>query len=328
MEIRREDIVIRDIRPSDIADHLRWRTVETEWMNWDAPWQQDPSLPVPAIERRLRELASAPLPAVRTRFEIALSSGEHIGWMNSYLVDGQPGCTAIGIDIPDPRLRGCGRGERAFSAFIHYLFSAGLPCVYTETWSGNLPMIRLAGKCGFSLVQRGRQDRLVDGRPYDSLLFCVTPGDFYEKQTFEPTPNLKKPLSRCGWALFALILCAQVGAFPLALLLQRLFPGFLHSAAGPFALSAFALYGLGLGAFALVLRRRRSNGRAAAFCSGFSSSVWAWGTWASWRAARSSPFWKNCWDTATPTPLTAFWAGRIQPSFSCSPSFSPRFLKS
>ncbi len=256
MEIRREDIVIRDMRPSDIADHLRWRTVETEWMNWDAPWQQDPSLPASVIERRLRELASAPLPAVRTRFEIALSGGEHIGWMNSYLVDGQPGCTAIGIDIPDPRLRGCGRGERAFSAFIHYLFSAGLPCVYTETWSGNLPMIRLAGKCGFSLVQRGRQDRLVDGRPYDSLLFCVTPGDFYKKQTFEPTPNLKKPLSRCGWALFALVLCAQAGAFPLALLLQRFFPDFLHSAAGPFALSAFALYGLGLGAFALVLRRQ------------------------------------------------------------------------
>ena len=89
MEIRRGDIIIRDICPSDIADHVRWRTVDTEWMNWDAPWRQ-PTLPPAEAERFLRRLAASPLPAVRTRFEIALDTGEHIGWMNSYPLDGVP----------------------------------------------------------------------------------------------------------------------------------------------------------------------------------------------------------------------------------------------
>ena len=184
MEIRRGDIVIRDMQASDIADHMRWRTVDTEWMDWDAPWLQDRSQNPADIHRQLQSLASAALPAVRTRFEIALDSGEHIGWMNSYQLDSTPGRVAIGIDIADPRYRGCGRGERAFSAFIHYLFSAGFTCVYTETWSGNLPMIRLAGKCGFTLANRTPQTCPVGDGIYDGLLFRVTPEDFYARQTF------------------------------------------------------------------------------------------------------------------------------------------------
>lgn len=255
MEIRRGDIIIRDIIPSDIADHLRWRTVDTEWMNWDAPWQQDPSVPAATIERNLRRLLTTPLPTVRTRFEIALDSGEHIGWMNSYYAGGMPGRLAIGIDIAEPRFRGDGRGERAFSAFIHYLFSSGLTHVYTETWSGNLPMIRVAGKCGFELVSRGHHDRQVNGQDYDSLLFCVTPADFYQKQSFEPTPDLKQPLNRCGWALTALIAVGQLSAIILALLAKAFSPALLETTAGSLLISDLALYGLGLTAFALILRK-------------------------------------------------------------------------
>ena len=254
MEIRRGDIIIRDICPSDIADHVRWRTVDTEWMNWDAPWRQ-PTLPPAEAERFLRRLAASPLPAVRTRFEIALDTGEHIGWMNSYSLDAAPGGLAIGIDIAEPRFRGGGRGERAFSAFIHYLFSAGLTRVYTETWSGNLPMIRLAGKCGFELIQRGQKDRQVRGEAYDSLLFCVTPAAFYEKQAFEPTPDVRRPLSRCGWALTALIGLGQLSALALALLSRLFFPELLGSAAGALLLSDLSLYGVGLTALALILRK-------------------------------------------------------------------------
>ena len=255
LEITRGDIVIRDMQPSDIADHLRWRTVDTEWMNWDAPWQQDPNVPLPALEHQIRRLAATPPPAVRTRFEIALTSGQHIGWMNSYLVDGDPDRIAIGIDIAEPRFRGEGRGERAFAAFIHYLFSAGFSCVYTETWSGNYPMIRVAAKCGFSLARRGRQDRTVSGQRYDSLLFCVTPDAFYAKQAFPPTPKLKQPLNRCGWGLFFLILCTQLSAVPLAWLLFLLAPDLAQSGTGAFLLSALTLYGVGLPVFALIVRK-------------------------------------------------------------------------
>ncbi len=255
MEIRRGDIVIRDMRASDIADHMLWHTVDIEWMNWDAPWRQDLDQSPAELHLRLQSLATAAPPPVRTRFEIDTDSGEHIGWMNSYRLDGSPGRIAIGIDIAHPRWRGAGRGEKAFSCFIHYLFSAGLPCVYTETWSGNLPMIRLAGKCGFTLVNRTPQSCPVEGRAYDGLLFCVTPEDFYARQTFPPTPDVKRPLSRCGWALFALIFCAQLAAAGLTVLLNAVSPAVLSSTYGLFGISALAIYGLGLPVFMFILRR-------------------------------------------------------------------------
>lgn len=255
MEIKRGDIVIRDMLSSDVADHVRWRTVDTEWMNWDAPWLQEPPASSSAVEHKMRMLAAAPPPAVRTRFEIATADGLHIGWMNSYPLDGVRDGPAIGIDIAEPRFRGEGRGEKAFSAFIHYLFSSGCTAVYTETWSGNFPMIRLAGKCGFEMLQRGHSDLEVHGERFDSLLFRVTRESFYEKQQFEPTPDLKRILNRCGWALVSLIGCAQAGAVLLALLAALLAPELLNSPVAALSLSAITLYGFGLPVFSYVLRK-------------------------------------------------------------------------
>ena len=38
MVINYQDITLRDMKESDIADHIRWRTVETAWKDWDGPW--------------------------------------------------------------------------------------------------------------------------------------------------------------------------------------------------------------------------------------------------------------------------------------------------
>ena len=44
MELRREDehktvVKLRDVAQPDIADCVRWFTTQTEWMDWDAPWE-------------------------------------------------------------------------------------------------------------------------------------------------------------------------------------------------------------------------------------------------------------------------------------------------
>lgn len=39
MQIKYENIILRDIIPSDIEDYVRWFTTETEWSNADAPWE-------------------------------------------------------------------------------------------------------------------------------------------------------------------------------------------------------------------------------------------------------------------------------------------------
>ena len=39
--VRAQGILLRDMVESDIADYLRWETVETEWQLWDAPWMYE-----------------------------------------------------------------------------------------------------------------------------------------------------------------------------------------------------------------------------------------------------------------------------------------------
>jgi len=32
-------LILRDMKESDIEDYVRWFTTETEWGNWDSPWE-------------------------------------------------------------------------------------------------------------------------------------------------------------------------------------------------------------------------------------------------------------------------------------------------
>ena len=40
MRIVYDNIVLRDMIESDIEEYVRWFTVEREWENWDAPWEE------------------------------------------------------------------------------------------------------------------------------------------------------------------------------------------------------------------------------------------------------------------------------------------------
>jgi hypothetical protein len=37
--IETKDIMLRDLRMSDIPKRTEWETVETEWQLWDGPWE-------------------------------------------------------------------------------------------------------------------------------------------------------------------------------------------------------------------------------------------------------------------------------------------------
>ena len=39
MQIKVENIILRDMIESDIENYVRWFTTETEWSNTDAPWE-------------------------------------------------------------------------------------------------------------------------------------------------------------------------------------------------------------------------------------------------------------------------------------------------
>ena len=184
MQIKYEHIILRDMIESDIEDYVRWFTTETEWSNADAPWE-----PIESDEETERtswreyyaSVKELPDGARRWKFEIEWN-GRHIGWVSSYPIaenyewlgeikDGQTVHRAIGIDNCDRDMWGHGIGTNALRAFMNYYFENGMDELYTQTWSGNVRMIRCAEKLGFVECNRNIGTREVDRQKYDGLTF-------------------------------------------------------------------------------------------------------------------------------------------------------------
>lgn len=184
MKIEYENIILRDMVESDIEDYVRWFTAETEWANTDTPWE-----PIETDEETERASWREYFDSVknladdvcRWKFEIEWND-RHIGWVSSYLIDGnyewidkikdgQIVYRALGIDICEPDAWGNGVGTNALRAFSNYFFENGFDELYTQTWSGNIRMIRCAEKLGFMECSRSIGTREVNGRLYDGLTF-------------------------------------------------------------------------------------------------------------------------------------------------------------
>lgn len=106
MQIKYENIILRDMIETDIEDYVRWFTAEREWEKWDAPWEKEDT--DEEIERK-----------EWTKYYESLDSGA---------------CE-----------------------------------LYTQTWSGNVRMLRCAEKLGFTECNRCIGEREVNGRKYDGL---------------------------------------------------------------------------------------------------------------------------------------------------------------
>ena len=186
MQIEYENIILRDMKEEDIEDYVRWFTKECEWENWDAPWEKEES--DEETERKswteyYESLKCRPDDRLRWKFEIEYN-GRHVGWVSSYMIDenyewiafddikeGQIVHRAVGIDLCEPDVWSNGIGTKALKAFINYYFEQGVKEIYTQTWSGNVRMLRLAEKLGFVECNRNAGVREVNGQKYDGLTF-------------------------------------------------------------------------------------------------------------------------------------------------------------
>ena len=193
MRIEFENIVLRDMIESDIEDYVRWFTVEREWENWDAPWEKEDTnaeAERKSWTERYESRKNLLDDVRRYRLEIEWN-GRHIGSVNAYHIDenyewigkaenGQPAHLAesgqmvhlaVGVGICEHDLWGNGIGTNALRAFINYQLKIGADEIYTQTWSGNVRMIRCAEKLGFVECNRNIGTREVDGQCYDGLTF-------------------------------------------------------------------------------------------------------------------------------------------------------------
>ncbi|NLN83065.1 MAG: GNAT family N-acetyltransferase [Firmicutes bacterium] len=193
--IQGQKVFLRDFIVADIENFIRWETVETEWQKWDAPWEAEngePFDPVSYQNRMLERLAIAKSSnQIRRNFQICIKdqTEKHIGWINAYYIDENfsytklPGKLAIGIDIPELQNRRQGYASEAWSLYIDYLLENEVEEVYTQTWSGNLPVIGLMNKLGFVEVNRQKNLRQVRGKLYDGLTFKLDVDKFREFKT-------------------------------------------------------------------------------------------------------------------------------------------------
>lgn len=186
MQISYLNILLRDMEERDIDDEIRWNTTETDWALWDAPWETLEDLKNFDPEKhRAEELEwlAKPKPDHRTSLELD-ADGVHIGSVSSYCLDENLDWTplvpdgdragqrwAVGIEICDSAYWSNGWGTKALTAYIRYHLSAGYTDLYTQTWSGNTRMIRLAEKLGFRECRRLPGARQVRGGTYDALTF-------------------------------------------------------------------------------------------------------------------------------------------------------------
>lgn len=175
-------VVLRDMVQTDIEDYVKWFTdisEQNDWMYWDAPWEKEET--DAETERKswteyYTYLQTLPTDYTRWKFEIEVD-GQHIGWVSAYTdlgyVDNYEQIPAIGIDIPNRAYRNCGYGAKALVLFINYFKNNGYTSLYTQTWSGNIAMIKLAQRLGFKEFTRVVGMREVNGRKYDAITFKI-----------------------------------------------------------------------------------------------------------------------------------------------------------
>jgi RimJ/RimL family protein N-acetyltransferase len=185
MKIVGEKIMLRDFIESDIADRLRWETINTEWKQWDAPWEHEGagSFDVRIYARNVRRKINKNKNSNRLRdvMQICVNDEKksHIGWLSFYYTDKNFNYSrfgknlTIGISIPELGARHKGYATEAWSLYIDYLQKNGVKEIYTQTWSGNFRVIGLMKKLGFVERLRKKNIRFVRGFYYDGLTFIL-----------------------------------------------------------------------------------------------------------------------------------------------------------
>ena len=185
MDIKNDKIILRDMVVSDIDDVILWNTVETEWMLWDAPWEHEeenhPDWDAYRKQKTIDIAGRKKDDELRERFEICLldEQEKHVGSISCYFIDDAYRIVdysekiAIGMCIYDETLRGHGYGKAAYLLYCEYLKKQGYAQVYTQKWSGNLPLIKMAERIGFQECNRYIGLRQVRGQVYDGLTFVL-----------------------------------------------------------------------------------------------------------------------------------------------------------
>lgn len=191
VSFRYKQLILRDYQESDIESMLFWCTGHHPWMDWDAPWEEQPET---VDEAKYRDWALRHIAAEKSdpRWSLQIEvAGVHIGYVGSYRIgedcedvsDEEANTKrwhrAVGMDILNDAYWNKGYGTMALEGWLMYLLEHGCKELYLQTWSGNKRMIHVAEKLGFAECNRRVGIREWKGKQYDALTFRLNTDVFH-----------------------------------------------------------------------------------------------------------------------------------------------------
>jgi RimJ/RimL family protein N-acetyltransferase len=170
------NLILRDWSEADLPVYREWLEPGHRWVETDAPYY--PQFTADEADEHVASLLAreeAPS-AIPTRLAIQMKEGGvFVGSVSRYWISIETQWLAAGIAIFDPDYWGKGVGREALGLWIDFLFEAmpDLVRLDLQTWSGNVGMIKLAQKLGFTEEARYRQARIVNGFYYDAIGYGI-----------------------------------------------------------------------------------------------------------------------------------------------------------
>lgn len=168
------NIIIRDWQEEDFDQYRHWNTNQFKWMKFNGPYYPQKTLRV--INEEIETLKKTDGNKVRKRMVIAnQQTNQLIGTVSWYWQSKETNWLSIGIALYDDEYWGKGIGFEALILWCDYLFEyfEEIARLDLRTWSGNIAMMKLAEKLGFTLEARFRKARIVNGEYYDSIGYGI-----------------------------------------------------------------------------------------------------------------------------------------------------------
>lgn len=175
-------IRLRDWRLEDVDIFRHWQKPGAPWQALDGPYYRSAEDESDKLAHELKSrIEAADFPTPRMRLVIAdRESDRLLGTVSSYWESKETHWLCAGISIFDDAWWGRGIGSEALGLWIEWLFRNHPQIVRLDmrTWSGNIGLIRLAKKLGFTQEACFRNARLVDGKYFDGLGFGILRGEW------------------------------------------------------------------------------------------------------------------------------------------------------
>ena len=179
-------VILRDPEISDLEPFGYWQQPGHEWQKMDGPYYARPSKEKVAelLGRFEAAINEQNWPDLRQRlFVVESLQNIVIGMVSRYWISEETNWPAIGITIYDPEFWGKGYGYEAMGIWCQYLFDNEPKFVRLDmrTWSGNIGMMKVAKKLGFTKEAVFRMARIVEGEYYDGLGYGVLRTEWEER---------------------------------------------------------------------------------------------------------------------------------------------------